>query len=223
MGSESNGEQSYQTRIYAFPGNGDRGALGHAFMAVNNQDDASNDENKLFEIKYPKPPETLPKRPASQSKQAGNKRLDPATTLLDLQLPEDLFSSFLRLLQRLGYGEPLEKKAVSRSGTRSYTHICSQKADRYLLYIPEWIIADPNTANSSAIAALGFAFKEGSYLVVFYASSKSPHIKIQQIIQKEWTSRYKGCEIVPQEQIQQLICCDDEETQKLWIEGILGL
>ncbi|SRR5258708_1584273 len=224
MESGDKKEQQYLASRYTFPGSSDRGALAHAFMATNNQDD----DNKIIEIKPRQSSKTSSRRTTPRPNQIGKEGQDPATALLDLQLPELLFHDFFLLLTRLEYSYSLEKE-VSRSGTRSYTRVRSKKDDqdqghRSLIYIPEWIITDPNPANLTAIAALGFAFKKGSFLIVFYASSRSPHIQIQQIIQKDWPqySNYQGCELVSWEQIQQ-INYSDRETQKILITGILGL
>lgn len=219
MDSGDNKKQIYQANRYTFPGFLDGGALAHAFMATNNQDEGENSDTRIIDF--------TSRQPAKVPPGSGDVRPDPATILLNLQLPSDIFCELSPLLERLEFGELSSAIEVNLFGEkRSYTCLQSNNSQnqwrRYLTYIPEEIITDANDANRAAIHALGQAFEKDAFLVILYReSSGSPDYQIQTIIEDGW-DRYKWRKLVSWEQIQKLKS-RDAETQKAMLRKILGL
>lgn len=218
MESGDNKKQEYQARYYTFPGFLDGGALAPAFMTTNNQDNENKIQDDEDKITYLKPRQASKRPPERVSP-----RQSPSETLLKLELPQNHFGYFLRLLKGLGFGEAYTQEETSIYGTRSYTYLPAKgsQGPRIFIYIPKWIMTDSTRPSIDAIIALGSAFKAGSFVLVFCENPSQANIDIIQIIKYGWKPRYKECELVPWEQIEQLKNLD-AQRQKFWIRNTLG-
>lgn len=196
MESEREGWLRRQTGNYAFLENLGRGGLSHAFMALDNQGDA--DVDALLR---------------------STRHKGPAEALSDLQLPEALFSKFLSLLTDAGHQyKPETEKSLFGPHTYTSVQLRSNGGNRILIYIPDWIIADPNPENLSAIIALGNAFKQASFLIIFHNERPDPQIRL--LITRYW-SRYEGCKLWSKQDLNDIN--SRSEVRELLINDILDI
>lgn len=196
MESERDEWLRHQIGNYTFLENTGRGALSHVFMAMDSRGDA--DVDALLRSTHHK---------------------GPAEALSDLQLPEALFSNFLLLLTDAGHQYKPETEK-SHFGPHTYTSVQlrSNGGKRILIYIPDWIIADPNPENLSAIIALGNAFRQDSFLIIFHNERSDPQIRL--IIAKYW-SGYKGCKLWSRQDLNDINA--RSEVREILINDILGI
>lgn len=179
----SDEQPSGQIEKYTFLEHLDRGAIDHAYLAI---------ENQGSDV-----PDTSPSR------------LDFAEILRHLRLPQDDFEfvKFTQLLKEIGYDISPEVAGKSRTSRREYTKAIGRGSSRALLYIPKEILSNPNPdpAVLDSIFSICSAFTKEASLIVFSKLDEYPHREIRRIIKQDWPGIVQMGNVIPWKDVKAVI------------------